>query len=611
MKKITYKGIAAILSMLCCMTACQKDDIICLSADFEQPGTEQDQKTFVYHNMVNWNTGDKIKVNGKSCEVHQGVVEAPVNENGYAALYTAPYYGSGSLNGIGSSCTGGSVTIPDQQTFIRGDYGFQKLDGPMVARFDGENGRLQFRNLYSVIKIKVKNPHIGRNFYVTSIRVTASHTNLAGTMTFSLSGDTKTEGNVTVSPITSGGKKMITLTPNGDNGRIASGADSTYYIFCAPVSNDTLKIEVTGYPDGYDSQTFEFQKAGSTEAGVTLRRSDMGNTMVDMEEVWPRMIGKFSVSPTTQVIFSSGNLQYNLTSRTWRFAPMGNMVNTQLPANFHFNSSANYISEPAGNVGVNYGSYTANNKWISLFGWGATGAGSTSPNMTTSNTSSYYVAASYSGQPVSPRMAGTNYDWGMNCSITNPLSENPSVADPAGTWRMLSQAEWQYMVTNTSPSRYSSSNKELYAYVKVYFDNGTTMTGLIIYPDGTKQIPDCITSDVGWHSRIAASITQKEFEDLLYFVGCAFLPMYGDRETGSSGHVSTVTVDEANFGCHYWTASDSTASQAIAMYLKVGQIPSLTRTAYGGANPRPSDFGTNLLKNKCNGYSVRLVKDVQ
>lgn len=610
MKRIIYKGIVASLALLCCTTSCQKDNnVVRLSADFEQPGTEQDQKTFVYHNMVNWNTGDKIEVNGKSCEVHQGVVEAPVNENGYAALYTAPYYGSGSLNGIGSSCTGGSVTIPDRQTFIRGDYGLQKLDGPMVARFDGENGRLQFRNLYSVIKIKVKNPHIGRNFYVTSIRVTASHTNLAGTMTFSLSGDTKTEGNVTVSPITSGGKKMITLTPYGDNGRIASGADSTYYIFCAPVSNDTLKIEVTGYPDGYDSQTFEFQKAGSTEAGVTLRRSDMGNTMVDMEEVWPRMIGKFSVSPIKQVIFSSGNLQYNLNSHTWRFAPMGNMVNSQLPENFHFTSSANYISEPAGNVGANYISYTANDGWMSLFGWGATGAGSTLPYMTTSTATNYYDASPYSG-PVSPRMANTNYDWGVNCSITNPLAENPSVPDPAGTWRMLSQAEWQYMVINVSPSRYSSSNKELYTYVKVHFDNGTTMTGLIIYPDGTKQIPDCITSDVGWHSRIAASITQKEFEDLLYFVGCAFLPMYGDRETvpSGSGNVSIVTVDQTNFGCHYWTASDSTASQAIAMYLKVGESPSLTRSKRTSGT---SYFGTNLLKNKCNGYSVRLVKDVQ
>ena len=117
MKRIIYKGIVATLALLCCTTSCQKDNnVVRLSADFEQPGTEQDQKTFVYHNMVNWNTGDKIKVNGISCEVHQGVVEAPVNENGYAALY-----GTGSLNGIGCNCTGGSVTIPDQQTFTRGD----------------------------------------------------------------------------------------------------------------------------------------------------------------------------------------------------------------------------------------------------------------------------------------------------------------------------------------------------------------------------------------------------------------------------------------------------------------------------------------------------------
>ena len=602
MKKVIYKGLVALLAASCCMTACQKEeDTIRLSADFENSNQSQESKTLLYQNHVVWVDGDSIIVNNAKFKVDatSGTVEVPVSDKGYAALYKGSAT-SASLNGVGGNCTGGSVVIPNYQSYSKDEnYEIQQLQGPMVARLDDGEGRLQFRNLYSVVKITVKNPHIGKNFMVNSIDVTASHTNLAGTMNFSLSGGTspKDSGSITLSPITTNGSKSVRL--NNINQSIPSGGNAEFFIYCAPVENDTLTVVVTGAPAGY-RKTYDlaFQKAGSSTSGVTIARNDLARTTVDMADVWPRMEGEFSVSYTKKVYFSCGNLQYNLSSGDWRFATLGTMAYTMLPANFHFYPSyANaYMMEPAGNVGTNYGSYTANDGWISLFGWGATGEGGILPNLTSTIDADYYHVDSYSGS-VAPRMAGTNYDWGVRNDIFNPLAEDPSIPDPAGTWRMLTEDEWQFLFWQRSWP---------YNYVIVNFGNGITMPGLVLYPDGVSVKPECVTADITAFGKNMVEITSKEFEDLIYFVGCAFLPMYTERN-GASVSIPDGTLRM----CHYWSSSDSTSTHALALYLKEYGPPSAGRTHDNDDPWGPTWYDDNLLLPKSTGLPVRLVKDVQ
>ena len=606
MKKVIYKGLVALLAASCCMTACQKEeDTIRLAADFENSAQPQESKTLLYQNHVVWVDGDKVKVNDVEYTVDatSGTVEVPVSAKGYAALYAGSAT-SASLNGVGGNCTGGSVKIPNQQSYSKNyKYKIQQLKAPMVARLDDDEGRLQFRNLYSIIKIKVKNPHIGKKFTVNSIDVTASHTNLAGTMNFSLSGGTspKDSGSITLSPITTNGSKSVRLY--NINQSIPSGEDAEFFIYCAPVENDTLTVVVTGAPAGYGTTyNLAFQKAGSSTSGVTIARNDLARTTVDMADVWPRIDGKFAVSDTKQVYFACGNLQYNLSSGDWRFAPMGTMAYTMVPANFNFNNPVAYMMEPTGNVGNNYtnfiSNYPANEGWMSLFGWGTSGEGGCLPTLTSTNAADYYQADSYSG-PAAPRMACTNYDWGVKNAIINPLAENPSIPDPAGTWRMLTTEEWEYLLNNRT-------NQWGHNYVNVVMDNGTSMPGFLIYPQGVTEKPDCVTSDLLWFGRNMANITQKEFEDLLYFVGCAFLPMYSER-TGT-----TVSILDDN-ECHYWTASDSTAEWALTLSLKTELPATAGRTAYNSGEPneyRDYKLG-HVMFPKSRGFAVRLVKDVQ
>ena len=61
--------------------------------------------------------------------------------------------------------------------------------------------------------------------------------------------------------------------------------------------------------------------------------------------------GHFSVSETLLVRFSQGNLQYQASTGTWRFAE----------------SQSDYIGEGNANIGESY------DGWIDLFGWGTSG----------------------------------------------------------------------------------------------------------------------------------------------------------------------------------------------------------------------------------------------
>ncbi len=63
------------------------------------------------------------------------------------------------------------------------------------------------------------------------------------------------------------------------------------------------------------------------------------------------LVGKFSVSSSKQVSFSKGNLQYQASTNTWRFAE----------------SQTDYIGAANKNISATY------DGWIDLFGWGTSG----------------------------------------------------------------------------------------------------------------------------------------------------------------------------------------------------------------------------------------------
>lgn len=130
-----------------------------------------------------------------------------------------------------------------------------------------------------------------------------------------------------------------------------------------------------------------------------------------------KLPGKFSISANKQVSFSQGNLQYQASTSTWRFALH----------QYDF-------------IGKNPGNTTATDlratqaDWIDLFGWGTSGFMNQQPYSVSQELRNYGTGANSTAD-----LTGTYYDWGRYNAITNG-------GDRAGLWRTLNYDEWKYIL---------------------------------------------------------------------------------------------------------------------------------------------------------------------
>lgn len=146
--------------------------------------------------------------------------------------------------------------------------------------------------------------------------------------------------------------------------------------------------------------------------------------------------GTFSISPTRKVKFAPGNLQYQASTDTWRFAE----------------HQYDIIGAENNNISSTYSG------WIDLFGWGT---GNNPTNVSTSESDySRFV------------------DWGKNKIGTYA----------ANTWRTLSRDEWVYIIKD----RKNSSSLLGYGTIK------GIRCGLIILPDNWTT-PEGLTFNPGYN----------------------------------------------------------------------------------------------------------------
>ncbi|MBQ0153972.1 MAG: hypothetical protein KBS70_04210, partial [Bacteroidales bacterium] len=211
--------------------------------------------------------------------------------------------------------------------------------------------------------------------------------------------------------------------------------------------------------------------------------------------------GVFSVSATTKVAFSSGNLQYQASTNTWRFAE----------------HQYDYVGDANANISATY------DGWIDLFGWGTSGFNSKYPYMT-SVTNSDYVNGTID-------ITHTPYDWG----VYNQIGD-----DPAGTWRTLTKDEWVYLC-NTRPD---ASNLVGLATVN-------EVNGLIILPDNW-----ALPSGLSFNALLDfnENIYTPEQWEKMEAAGACFLPAAGYRN-------STNVFKVQEYGS-YWSSSHKNSDKA-------------------------------------------------
>lgn len=273
--------------------------------------------------------------------------------------------------------------------------------------------------------------------------------------------------------------------------------------------------------------------------------------------------GVFTVAEGRQVRFSQGNLQYQASTNTWRFAE----------------HQWDIIGEKNSNISPSY------DGWIDLFGWATSGyhdtlddlninyqpwSNSTKP-LTKSKNNNLIRVSGYGpyNNMSTTHLTGScaNYDWGVYNAISNGGNQ-------AGLWRTLLFDEWIYLINH----RVTHSGVR---FVKAQVNN---VNGMILLPDDWDVSYFKLNRiNKFWGSYKYNKITSKEWVKLETH-GAVFLPAAGYRKKTSVKHLGSRGG--------YWSASPGAYNTAWSfMYYGRGLL-----------------FSDNL--SPCIGRSLRLVTSV-
>ena len=551
--------------MLLLVAGCRKDSTIdgMLIVSESMRG---DSKAMVDDLTLNWVAGESIRINGKDMNIvvngeNQAYLENVPTSSIYRALYPATLNSNASLDDDSVA-----VTIPDTYTYTVND-GKQVLEVPMAAR-STDGSRLYFKHLTAAITVEITN-YYGFAVLVDSVVVTSSDAGtpyqISGVTSINLTNDSmgiKLNSSPTVAQ-----KKVKMLFSDGVHAmKIDQGATKKVQVPVLPVGNgNKFSISVTVHKDGDAAVTKTFTKTQGT--GGAMGRAKMAYA--------DHTVGfLFSIGNNKKVIISQGNLQYQASTGTWRFAE----------------HQYDYIGAAVGNTTA--ANRNTQSDWIDLFGWGTSGwsNGNTSympyENNTTSST---YQTQSFIGN-------AANADWGWNNSITNG-------GNIINKWRTLtarsgSEIDVLFTSRNTSTTDMPSgtnSNKARYVKAQV----GPFLTkGIIIFPDNYNHPKDVSVSqssgttiyNSGGYGVYYNGFTVNETNwKKMEAEGCVFLPAAGSR----------INLNVTNTGTHgyYWHSTNSTSQKAYALQFIDGNQNYQNSSVY-------AEYGKQY------GCSVRLVMDI-
>ena len=264
---------------------------------------------------------------------------------------------------------------------------------------------------------------------------------------------------------------------------------------------------------------------------------------------------EFSVSTSTKVMFSKGNLQYQASSTTWQFAQnQWDYVGTQTPDENGFFGGTVSNSDNAQIGGEDY------TGWIDLFGWGTWGS---------------------NGNPLNISTDLEDYTW----------SEFTNTLDNHYDWRTLSNDEWTCLLNERAVN-----NVPIARYAKAMVNN---VAGLIVFSDNYSQPLEVTTPtniNVPGAPYTGNNYSADEW-DILADYGAVFLPAAGKRnvttETTTEGEppTTTININEAGNKGYYWTSTKNS-------HKFVGFDISGVSTS-------------NTTEDPTFGCSVRLVRDIE
>ena len=254
----------------------------------------------------------------------------------------------------------------------------------------------------------------------------------------------------------------------------------------------------------------------------------------------------FSVAANRQVRISRGNLQYQASTDTWRFAAK----------QYEVMGAANNAVSPS------------NEGWIDCFGWGTSGwesgANAYQPWSISVDGADYQPGGNWQNGLFGDY---ANADWG----VYNPISNG---GNQTGMWRTLKNTEWAYLF---------GGGKRVNRWGRASIEG--RYNGIILLPDEWTA-PEGIDFSPALVGFVSNAYTLEQWERM-EAAGAIFLPAAGYREGAAFG-----TQNE--FGA-YWSASPVNAD-----------YPNCALSLIFNENELHCNAGVS----RSYAFSVRLVQDI-
>ncbi|MCQ2959437.1 MAG: hypothetical protein MJ198_04515 [Bacteroidales bacterium] len=283
----------------------------------------------------------------------------------------------------------------------------------------------------------------------------------------------------------------------------------------------------------------------------------------------------FSISETEKIKFSRGNLQYQASTKTWRFAE------NQFDA--VAGNSDNHAGENGGNVYVgsvkcdNINVSSSYSGWIDLFAWGTSGKQVSGYDYTA------YLPYSVSGDVEDyfpgESLSGTQADWGTN-----------SISNGSGKWRTLTHEEWDYLYQNClENSRFGCAT-----ITTKHGSQTIEIQGFVLLTEGWKT-PNGISFVANTNSFGSNKYTESQWFKM-QANGAVFFPASGVRKiSDKSSRSNKVWLTSTKTYAAYWTATAQKIESANSYWFVESADKGVQQQTY----------------TKTAGMCVRLVQDVK
>lgn len=588
-------SILVVLAVSCKKTKSNNGPVFKASIETDVPTGE---RTYLYDYVkVGWSTTDQIVILSSPTDHATYTFSGLIDSNPQKATFHCPsgegvqesdtywsFYPASRFTGLSGDVF--SFSMPKVQHYVAGT--FENNLNPMAAKATDGNIMLPFKNAFGVLQIFPKQGNVA----VDSITITDYNNVLWGDFTVDRS-------SMTVSAVAGQSNHTLSL----DLGGYINLEDEPSFYFILPPGALSGAFTIDFYDDGKVLKSFNLNPTGATMGANILRKI---NVNMHCEALG------IMVSDTEIVEFAPGNLQYQASTNSWRFAEhtwdfvdgrevkwgsnnawcltyyetLGNTEGVT-PNNAPFDGTmygANQSTLISTSTYFPYGFRGESSGWIDLFGWGTSGLHDpldiyhqVSPISYKNN---WWGSHNYDPDygPRNGQLTVANqWDWAANPIMGQNGDEG---------WRTLTKGEWDYLINNKKKFGYACLENKQYTEV-----NGITkyLSGAVLLPIGFID-PKCGGGAGGnqpFHYAGQIS-TEGHFSDNVYTTstweimsdaGAVFLPTAGSR--GGYGVADASSYMHGGIVGQYWTADSNPSDQSQAYVFRFENAGSIWPSTAG------------------------------